>query len=256
MTLSPAHEELLATVPLSSESRIETSDVAYGHEEAELEGYFAYDAAAERPLPGVLIVHDWTGVGDTVKMRAQMLARLGFAAFAADVYGRGIRPQGADASATARGFYADLPLLRARVAAGFAELAANTAVDSSRLAVIGYCFGGSAALEFARTGADARGVVSLHGGLIAHDPSDASAIRASLLILTGGADPVVPDTDIAAFQDELRAAGDIDWQVTTYSGAPHAFTVPGPNYRPTADARAWHAMLAFLHEVLAAPPVE
>jgi dienelactone hydrolase len=250
MTLSPAHEALLAAVPLPLESRIETADVVYRHDDAELEGYLAYDAAADGPRPGVLIVHDWTGVGDNVKMRAQMLARLGYVAFAADVYGKGVRPEREQAAAVAGRFYNDLPLLRARVAAGVAELAANPAVDPTRLVVIGYCFGGTAVLEFARTGADVRGIVSLHGGLKTHDPSDADAIRASLLILTGGADPAVPDADVVAFENELRAAGDIDWQVTTYSGAPHAFTVPGPNYRPTADTRSWRAMLAFFTEVL------
>jgi len=251
MTLSPAHETLLAAVPLSLESRIETADVLYRHDDAELEGYLAYDAAVDGPCPGVLIVHDWTGVGDNVRMRAQMLARLGYVAFAADVYGRGVRPKQSEASAVAGRFYKDLPLLRARVAAGAAELAANPVVDPSRIAVIGYCFGGTAALEYARTGANVRGVVSLHGGLKTHNPSDAAAIRAKLLILTGGADPSVPDFAVTAFQDELRAAGDIDWQVTTYSGAPHAFTVPGPNYRPVADARSWRAMLDFFTEVLA-----
>lgn len=251
MTLSPANEALLATVPLPPEARIETAEVGYRHDDADLEGYLAYDAAADGPRAGVLIVHDWTGVGDNVRMRAQMLARLGYVALAADVYGTGVRPEPDAAASVAARFYGDLPLLRARVSAGVAELAANPLVDPGRVVVIGYCFGGTAALEFARTGADVRGVVSLHGGLKAHDPSDAGAIRAALLILTGGADPVVPDADVVAFQNELRAAGDIDWQVTTYSGAPHAFTVPGPNYRPVADARSWRAMLDFFAEVLA-----
>lgn len=251
MILSPAHETLLATVPLSLESRIETAEVAYAHDGTELEGYLAYDSAADGLRPGILIVHDWNGVGDTVRMRAQMLARLGYVAFAADIYGRGIRPQGQDASALAGEYYRNLPLLRARVTAGLDELAANPAVDPTRLVVIGYCFGGTAALEFARTGTEVRGVVSLHGGLITHDPSDADAIRAKLLVLTGGVDPVVPDAALAAFQDELRAVPAIDWQVTSYSGAPHAFTVPGQNFRPVADARAWRAMLAFFDEVLA-----
>ncbi|KQV05055.1 dienelactone hydrolase family protein [Leifsonia sp. Root112D2] len=251
MTLSPAHETLLATVPLPLESRIETADVAYTHDGTELEGYLAYDSAADGLRPGILIVHDWYGVGDTVRMRAEMLARLGYVALAADIYGRGIRPQGEEASVVAHEYYGNLPLLRARVVAGLDELAANPAVDPSRLAVIGYCFGGTAALEFARTGAEVRGVVSLHGGLITHDPSDAEAIRAKLLVLTGGADPVVPDAAVAAFQDELRAVPTIDWQVTSYSGAPHAFTVPGQNFRPAADARAWRAMLAFFDEILA-----
>ena len=107
---------------------------------------------------------------------------------------------------------------------------------------MGYCFGGSAALELARTGADVVGAVSFHGNLLAHDPSDADAIRAKLLVLTGASDPVVPDEKVAAWQDEMRGAPHVDWQVNTYSGAPHAFTIPGTDrYRPLADARSWRA---------------
>jgi dienelactone hydrolase len=179
-----------------------------------------------------------------------MLARLGYVAFAGDVYGAGVRPSGDDAPAEAGKYYRDLPLLRSRVAAGFSWLQQHPAVDPARLAVIGYCFGGTAALEFARTGAPLRGVVSFHGGLIAHDPSDAAQIAASLLVLTGGADPVVPDEAVVAFEQELRGAPHVDWQITTYSGAPHAFTIPGgDSYRPVADARSWRAMVCFLDEV-------
>lgn len=250
--LSPSHEALLASVPLRPGSHIGTAPVAYTHDDTPLEGYVASDASLDGRRPGILILHDWTGVVDYVHVRAQMLARLGYVALAADLYGRGIRPQGQAASAEAAKDYDNLPLLRARVGAGLQELAGHPSVDPSRLAVIGYCFGGSAALEFARTGADVRGVVSLHGGLIAHDPSDAGAIKASLLILTGAADPVVPDAAIDAFKDELRAAPQVDWQILSYSGAPHAFTLPGQDsYRPRADARSWHAMRAFLDEVFA-----
>jgi dienelactone hydrolase len=249
---SDAQFAVLQTVPLPAGARIEAEQVLYEHAGVPLEGYLARDAALAGPRPGVLIVHDWLGVGPNMRMRAQMLARLGYVALAADVYGRGVRPTGDAASAEARKYYADLPLLRARVDAGFQRLAADSRVDSNRLAVIGYCFGGSAALEFARTGAHARGVVSFHGGLIAHEPSDASEIRASLLVLTGAADPVVPDDAIDAFKDELRAAPEVDWQLTSYSGAPHAFTIPGTDrYRPAADARSWRELVAFLAEVLA-----
>ncbi|GAA1447365.1 dienelactone hydrolase family protein [Leifsonia poae] len=251
-SLSPAHEALLAQVPIRPHSVIDAEVIAYEHEGLALEGYLARDVQADERKPAVLILHDWHGVGDNVRMRAQMLARLGYVAFAADLYGAGVRPTGDDASAEATKYYRDLPLLRSRVSAGFTTLLQHPAVDPARLAVIGYCFGGTAALEFARTGAPARGVVSFHGGLVTHDPSDAGAIAASLLVLTGASDPVVPDDAVVAFENELRAAPHVDWQVTSYSGAPHAFTIPGTDrYRPVADARSWRAMVCFLDEVFA-----
>ncbi|WP_022900087.1 dienelactone hydrolase family protein [Humibacter albus] len=252
MTDLPAtHEELLASIPVPDGARIEGAPIAYGHDGTELEGYVAHDAAAPEPRPGILIVHDWLGVGPNVELRAQMLARLGYVAFAADVYGADVRPSPEQASALAGQYYGDLPLLRARVKAAYDTLVELPQVDETRIAVIGYCFGGSAALEFARTGADVRGVVSFHGRLLTHEPSDADAIRAKLLILTGGADPAVTDDDIHAFQDELRGAPNVDWQVVTYSGAPHAFTVPGDRFRAVADARSWRAQLDFFDEIFA-----
>jgi dienelactone hydrolase len=251
VALSPLHERLVASVPLAEGARIQTETVSYELDGTELEGHLAHDAAYDQPRPAVLIVHDWNGVGPNVYMRAQMLARLGYVAFGADIFGAGVRPTGDDASAVAGSFYRDLPLLRARVHAGYRRLASDPRVDPSRIAVIGYCFGGSATLEFARSGADARGFVSIHGGLIVHDPSDASAIAGPLLVMTGAADPVVPDETIDAFKYELRAAGDLDWQLVSYSGAPHAFTVPGSDrYRPVADARSWRELVGFLGEVL------
>jgi dienelactone hydrolase len=252
MTDLPAtHEELLRTVPVPHGARLEASSITYGHDGTELEGYVAHDAAANEPRPGIVVVHDWLGVGPNVELRAQMLARLGYVALAADIFGAGVRPTHETAPALVGQYYGDLDLMRARVRAAYDTLVELPQVDENRIAVMGYCFGGSAALEFARTGADLRGAVSFHGRLLTHDPSDAANIRATLLVLTGGADPVVPDTAIAAFQEELRAAPDVDWTVTTYSGAPHAFTVPGPNYRAAADARSWQAMSSFFDEVFA-----
>ncbi|WP_243065057.1 dienelactone hydrolase family protein [Humibacter sp. RRB41] len=248
---SAAHDELLAHVPLPHGAKIESSPITYGHDGTELEGYVSHDAAANEPRPGILIVHDWLGVGPNVEVRAQMLARLGYVAFAADIYGAAERPTPETASTLVGKYYGDLPLMRARVQAAYDTLIELPQVDETRIAVIGYCFGGSAALEFARTGADIRGVVSFHGRLITHDPSDADAIRAKLLILTGGVDPVVSDDDLHAFQDELRAVPGLDWQTVIYSGAPHAFTVPGEKYRPLADARSWRAQLDFFDEIFA-----
>jgi dienelactone hydrolase len=239
-------------VPAGAGARIEGETVEYKHEDTALEGYLAHDAAITERRPAVLVVHDWTGLRDYPKVRAQMLARLGYVAFAVDVYGAGVRPEGFEAaSAEASKYYGNVPLFRARVQAGYERLIADPRVDPERVVVIGYCFGGSAALEFTRTGAPLRGAVSFHGALNVHEPSDAGAIKAPLLILTGAADPVVPDEAVVAYENELRAA-DVDFEITSYSGAPHAFTLPEVDaYRPKADARSWQRLTGFLDEVFA-----
>ena len=251
---SPQHQALIDSVPLPTGNVIETERRRYQQSGTPLEGYLAWDGVADdgTPRPGVLVLHDWTGEGEYVHARAQMLARLGYIAFAADLYGAGVRPTGDDAATEAHKYYGDLPLLRSRVAAGFETLQADPRVDPDRIAVIGYCFGGSASIEFARTGAPIAGAVSFHGGLITHDPADVASLSAPLLVLTGAADPVVPDEAVVAFENELREAPELDWQIVSYSGAPHAFTLPMiPNYRAKADARSWRAMEDFLAEVFA-----
>jgi dienelactone hydrolase len=249
--LSPVHQQLVDGVPIRTEARLVDSSVTYQHAGQPLEGYVVHDAAISERKPAVLVVHDWSGLREYPKARAQMLARLGYYAFAVDVYGMGRRfDNNEEAAAEARTYYGDPALLRARVRAGYDVVAADPSVDPERIAVIGYCFGGSAALEFARTGAAVVGTASFHAALIAHDPADVDQIAGKLLIATGGADPVVPDAAVVAFQNELRTRQDLDWQVTTYSGAPHAFTLPGtPNYRPMADRRSWQALLAFFGEI-------
>ncbi|KQO09634.1 dienelactone hydrolase [Agreia sp. Leaf244] len=249
---SPQHEALIKSVPLRDGSSIQSERISYEHDGSSLEGYLAWDSSATGPQPGVLVIHDWYGEGEYVHARAHMLARLGYAAFAADIYGAGVRPQGDEAPAVAGTFYADKQLLRARVQAGFDRLRSDSRVDPDRIAVIGYCFGGSATLEFARTGAPIAGAVSFHGGLITHEPADVASLRAPLLVLTGADDPVVPDEAVVAFENELRTAPELDWQIVSYSGAPHAFTQPMlPSYRAKADVRSWKAMEAFFDEILA-----
>jgi dienelactone hydrolase len=254
--LSPIHQQLVDSVPLDAGARIETSAVAYDHEGQALEGYAAHDAAITGRKPAVLVIHDWSGLREYPRARAQMLARLGYYAFAADIYGAGRRFDDQEQAAAEAGkYYQDLGLVRARVRAAYDVVAKDPAVDPDRIAVIGYCFGGMAALEFARTGAALRATVSFHGSLITHDPAEVEAITGSLLVLTGGADPVVPDEAVVAFQNELRTRDDLDWQVTVYSGAPHAFTLPGiPMYRETADWRSWRALVDLLAEVFAERP--
>ena len=250
--LSAVHQELVDSVPLRAGARIEDETVAYEHDGVPLEGYAVHDASVPGPKPAVVVVHDWSGLREYPKARAQMLARLGLFAFCVDVYGADRRFESDQESAAEAGpYFANPELLRARVRAGYYLVAKDPRVDPDRIAIIGYCFGGSAALEFARTGAPLAGVVSFHGGLTAHRPPDVAAITGPLLILTGAADPVVPDAAVVAFQDELRTREDLDWQVVVYSGAPHAFTLPGiPNYRPVADRRSWRELVHFLDDVL------
>jgi dienelactone hydrolase len=253
---APILEAILSREP-EPEGGVSGSDVEYDVDGLPCSGYLARPAEAEGRLPGVLVVHDWLGVSDATRMRCDMLARLGYAAFAADVFGRELRPTPRDAPRVARSFYGDQRLWRSRIVGAFERMIADPAVDPARAAAVGYCFGGATALQLARTGAPLAGVVSFHGGLQVGPEGEAERIRAKLLVLTGALDPVVPDTAVRAFQDELRGVPQLDWQVVTYSGAMHAFTVPGTDtpdhgaaFHPVAERRSWTAMKAFFAEIL------
>ncbi|XVU29364.1 dienelactone hydrolase family protein [Actinoplanes sp. CA-054009] len=252
--LSALHQNLVDTVPAGAGARIEDETVAYEHEGQPLQGYAVHDTAVTDRKPAVIVVHDWTGLREYPKARAQMLARLGYFAFAADIYGAGVTFDNDEQSAAEAGkYYGDLALMRARVRAAYDVVARDPRVDPDRIVVLGYCFGGSAALEFARTGAPLAGAVSFHGSLVTHEPADVAAINAPLLVLTGADDPVVPDEAVQRFADELRTRDDLDWQITLYSGAQHAYTLPGiPPYHEKADKRSWRELVNFLDEVFAA----
>ncbi|GAB3585884.1 dienelactone hydrolase family protein [Leifsonia lichenia] len=243
-------EELLANVPAHSGSRIRVARVPYAVDGAPFEGFLAMDKSRPISGPAVLLLHAWNGVGANIEMRARMLSRLGYVAFAADLYGAGIRPTSPEqARAVSSAYYADLPLLARRVQAGLDVLVRMTGVEPERVAVAGYCFGGTAALEFARTGACIAGATSFHGTLFEHDAAEVAATRAPLLIITGAADDLVPDSAVARLMAELRTTPDLSWEIDIISGAPHAFTVPGTDrFRPLADARSWGRFRRFLAE--------
>lgn len=242
----------------SVEARLITKNVEYREGNTVLEGYLAYEDSVQGKRPGVLVVHEWTGVNDYVKKRANQLAGLGYVAFAADIYGKGVRPSTPDLAAKEAAKYRgkDRSLIRARGAAGLATLAGFPQVDTKRLAVIGYCFGGTAALELARSGADLKGTVSFHGGLDTPNPADAHKIKGKVLALQGADDPNVPPAQVAAFQQEMRDAK-VDWEMVYYGGAVHSFTNPdsgndpgkGVAYNAEADRRSWAEMKMFFREI-------
>ena len=235
---------------------IHTETVEYKHGDTTLEGYLAYDDASNSPRPAVLIVHQWKGLGDYEKKRAEMLAQLGYVAFAVDIYGKGVRPkETAEASAQAGKYKSDRTLLRARANAGLEVLRQQRFVDRKHIAAIGYCFGGTTAIELARSGADIAGVVSFHGALDSPKPEDGKKIRCQVLALHGADDPFVPAKDVAAFEDEMRNAG-VDWRLVKYGGAVHSFTdwtadgsMKGAKYDERADKRSWEDMKQFFAEI-------
>jgi dienelactone hydrolase len=246
-----------AVVATAAHAGIRGEKVEYKQGETVLEGYVARDDAVQAKRPGVLVVHDWMGVSPFVVSKCEQLAKLGYVAFAADIYGKGVRPSNAQEAGQLAGKYkGDRSLLRARAAAGLDALRRNPGVDPKKVAAIGFCFGGTTVIELARSGADVAGVVSFHGGLDSPSPADGKNIKARVLALHGADDPFVPAADLAAFEDELRKAG-VDWQLVKYGGAVHAFTNPaagndnskGAAYNERADRRSWAAMQAFFAEI-------
>jgi dienelactone hydrolase len=222
-----------------------------------LEGFLAYDDSITGPRPGVLLVHDWTGLQDYAKDRAKMIAGLGYVAFAADIYGKGVRPTDPKDCADQAGKYKnDLPLLRRRVSAGLNELKRQKNVDPDKLAAIGFCFGGTSVLELARSGADVKGVVTFHGGLSTTMPAAPGAVKAKLLILHGGDDPFVKPAEVEGFKKEMADAK-ADMKFIAYPGAVHSFTKKeagsdpskGQAYNEKADKESWAEMKKFFNEI-------
>lgn len=242
-------------------AEIVTKTVEYRQGDTVLEGYLAYDTSGPAKKPGVLVFHQWKGITAYEKKRAEQLAALGYVAFAADVYGKGVRPADPKAAGAEVGKYlGDRPLLRARGQAALAALRKQPNVAGEKIAAIGYCFGGGAALELARSGADVLGVVSFHGSLTTPTPQDAKNIRGKVLVLHGADDPNSPRADVLALEDELTKGG-VSWEVVLYSGVVHAFTQPdagndkskGVAYDAQADRRSWARMKDFLDELFGSP---
>ncbi len=222
------------------------------------EGIHVHDSAKTGKLPAVLIVHQWTGLSENEKMRGRMLAELGYNVFLADIYGKGVRPGGPPGAAKEAAKYkTDRKLYRQRLNDALAVLTSQPETDTSKVAAIGYCFGGTGVIELARSGAKLNGVVSFHGGLDSPTPADGKNIHCEVLALHGADDPHVPAADVQAFEDELNAAG-VKYLLIKYPGAVHAFTQKsagndnskGAAYNKDADQKSWAAMMEFFGRVL------
>lgn len=243
----------------AAQAKVQTQVVEYKHGNTVLEGYLAYDDAIKGQRPGVMVVHEWTGLGPYVKQRSEQLAKLGYVAFAVDMYGKGIRPKNPkEAAAQATIYKSDRKLMRDRAAAGLKVLQANKLTDKNRIAAIGYCFGGTTVLELARSGANVAGVVSFHGNLDTPNLQDAKNIKGKVLVLHGANDPLVPKEQVDTFENEMRQAN-VNWELVKYGGAVHSFTNPeagkdaskGVAYNATADRRSYADMRQFFAELFA-----
>ncbi len=258
MRLFLASMMAFASLIQPAHAALKTQTVDYKQGDADLEGYLAYDDAFSGKRPGVLVVHEWKGLNGYAKRRADMLAQLGYVAFAADIYGKGIRPQTVPEAAALSGkFKENRTLLRARVTAALDVLKSQPSVDITKLAAIGYCFGGTAVLELGRSGADIKGIVTFHGGLSTPTPQDAKNIKARVLALHGADDPFVKPDEVAAFEKEMSDAH-VNYRLVKYPGAMHGFTnpdnqnvPPGALYNEAADKASWIEMQKFFKEIFA-----
>ena len=235
---------------------IQTRIIDYSQDGKTFEGCLAWDDDGAEPRPAVLVSHAWGGAGDFEHARARDLAELGYVGFSLDLYGKGVRGSNPDENAALmQPFLDDRALLQKRLRLAVEVAAGQPEVDASRVAAIGYCFGGLCVLDLARIGADVSGVVSFHGLFFPPGNTAGNSIDAKVLALHGWDDPMATPEQVVALAAELTQAG-ADWQIHGYGHALHAFTNPEANdpdhgvaYAPAADRRSWRAMVNFLEEL-------
>ncbi len=224
------------------------SDVDYVVNGKTMQGYWSALANSESRRPTILIIHDWNGIDAYEKMRADMIAGLGYNAFCVDIYGKGIRPTNSrESGAEAGKYYADHALLLERAKGGLDFVKGQRLANPNKIAAMGYCFGGMTVLEMARAGFELKGVVSFHGSLSTKNPLTADKFIGKALVLHGEADPVVPKADIDALKAEMSGAK-VDFKFVSYPDALHSFTIkggpvsPATKYDETADKGSWNEM--------------
>jgi dienelactone hydrolase len=238
-----------------------TEDMQYPLGEKVFKGYVAYDDSIEGKRPGILVVHEWWGHNEHARTRAEMLAQLGYVALAVDMYGDG---KTADHPDTAGAFAGEVRqdmqgLGKERFLAALEQLKNHPMTDPGKIAAIGFCFGGGTVLHMARYGLDLDGVVSFHGSLSTDTPAQPGQVKARVLVCNGAVDTMVTAEQIAAFEQEMKAAG-VDYRLINYEGATHSFTNPAADalgekfgmpiaYNAAADQKSWQDMQDFFKEI-------
>lgn len=233
----------------SAEAAIRTQYIEYMHGTTPLKGYLAYDDAVSGRRPGVLLLHYRGGLQGSTLESAQMVARMGYVVFAADIFGRDIVPKEVPEMTRLTNIYNnDRQLMRARARAGFDVLAKHPMVDTSKMALVGYCFGGTVAVELAETGVPLVGTVAVHGSFRNFTPDDARHIKGSVLILHGAEDEVAPLEEVNKLIDDLRAAK-VPWELQLYSGSSHGFDNPQNPHEERANREYRRSVERYFTEI-------
>lgn len=251
---------LLALTALPVHAGIVSTALPYRAGDQDMVGYLTYDDQLTGPRPGVLVFHEWWGLNSFAKHQADALAAKGYMVLAADMYGNGISTHDPAEAGSLAGAVRNKALFRTRAEGALEALMRQRGVDPSRIAAVGYCFGGTTVLELAYSGAPVRGVISVHGGLTAPQSDDLPNIQSAVLVLHGASDPYVKPEEIEAFQQGMKAAG-TDWQMVIFGGAQHGFSNPeadrhgmeGVAYDAKSAERAWQAIADFLARVVGSP---
>jgi dienelactone hydrolase len=237
---------------------VKSEPVEYSAGDTKMQGVVFYDDSIKEPKPAIMVVHDWMGIGGYTQGKAEALAKQGYVTMAVDVYGKGVKPKNTDeASALAGKFKDNRTLLREHMKAAYDKLVSMKNVNPKKVVVMGYCFGGTAALELARAGTPLAGTATFHGGLSNPKPQDASQIQGKVLVMHGADDPFVNKKEVEAFKDEMGKAK-VKLEFVSYPKSVHSFTNPeagndnskGAAYNAEADKRSWAKFQKFIKSVL------
>ena len=248
---------LIFVLPLAATAAIKTDTVSYKDGNTELQGIIVYDDGIEGVRPGIIVIHEWWGLNDYVRKRAEMLASLGYVAFAIDMYGKGkVTEHGNQAGEWMKQITTNVANWQDRALLGLDILKNHKLVASSHVAAIGYCFGGATVMQMAYTGADLKGVASFHGSLPTPVADQAKSIKADSFVAHGNADAFVPPERVAKFKQAMKRSG-VNLQFLGFPGVRHGFTNPQAGkygidnlaYEPEADKISWERLIDFFEQV-------
>jgi len=251
---------LLSLFSLNAQAQVQGHEIKYHAGGHEFTGYLAFDDAVSGQRPGILVVHEWWGHNAYARKRANMLAALGYTAFALDMYGSGVLADHPDdAKAFMLAATGDMQEMKKRFLAGLNVLLNQSTVNKAKIAVIGYCMGGGIALNMARAGLDVAGVAIFHGALGTMQPAKSGQVKAEIMVFTGADDPYAPAQQVQAFEREMQSAG-VVYSLKSYPGAKHSFTNPAADgfakrfgmplaYNKAADTDSWQKMQKFFQRI-------